>query len=82
MKTLTVFLCVVVCSILAATAAMAQIPTGGVAGNVYDPAKTFVAGAQVTLRDAQTAATRQMPTSTEGYFEFTQLRPSWSGISL
>src|SRR5712692_5113766 len=76
MKTLTVFLCVVACSLLAATAAMAQIPTGGVAGNVYDPAKTFVAGAQVTLRDAQTAATRQMPTSTEGYFEFTQLRPS------
>src|SRR6266849_2109200 len=76
MKTLTVFLCVVVCSLLAATAAVAQIPTGGVAGNVYDPAKTFVAGAQVTLRDAQTAATRQMPTSTEGYFEFTQLRPS------
>src|SRR5713226_1971915 len=76
MKTLTVFLCVVVCSLLAATAAMAQIPTGGVAGNVYDPTKAFVAGAQVTLRDAQTAATRQMPTSTEGYFEFTQLRPS------
>ncbi|MFY9583572.1 MAG: carboxypeptidase regulatory-like domain-containing protein, partial [Candidatus Acidiferrales bacterium] len=75
MKTLTVFLCVVVCSILAATAAMAQI-SGGVAGNVYDPTKAIVAGAQVTLRDAQTAAARQMPTSTEGYFEFTQLRPA------
>src|SRR5713101_6481912 len=76
MKTLTVFLCVVVCPILAAAAAMAQIPTGGIAGTVYDPTKSVVAGAQVTLRDAQTAATRQMPTSTEGYFEFTQLRPS------
>src|SRR5713101_7597350 len=76
MKTLTVFLCVVVCSLLAAAAAMAQIPTGGVAGIVYDPTKAVVPGAQVTLRDAQTAATRQTATSAEGYYQFPLLRPS------
>src|SRR6266852_4348193 len=76
MKTLTVFLCVVVCSLLAAAAAMAQIPTGGIAGIVYDPTKAVVPGAQVTLRDAETAATRQTATSAEGYYQFPLLRPS------
>src|SRR5712692_9623305 len=82
MKTLTVFLCVVVCSLLAAAAAMAQIPTGGVAGIVYDPTKAVVPGAQVTLRDAQTAATRQTATSAEGYYQFPLLRPSTYELTL
>lgn len=61
--------------VLAASPILAQLPTGSIVGTVYDQTRATVAGAQLVLKDAATGATRSTTTSTEGSYEFLELRP-------
>jgi hypothetical protein len=61
--------------VLAASPILGQVPTGSIVGTVYDRTRATVAGAQLVLKDAATGAIRSTTTSTEGSYEFLELRP-------
>jgi hypothetical protein len=60
---------------LAATAAAQQTNTGGIEGQVLDPQKAAVVGANVTVKNLDTGLTRTVPTDSEGKFSIAQLPP-------
>jgi len=61
--------------LLVPTFGWSQFSTGSIAVVVYDKTGAAMPGATLTLRDTATSATRTATTSTEGYYEFAQLRP-------
>src|SRR5215469_15034717 len=72
--------CTIPLSGLAFTLALAQGAfgqgiTGSITGNVIDASRTSVAGATVTVRQADTDLTRTVTTSDNGSFVVTQLAP-------
>lgn len=54
----------------------AQIPTGSIVGNAYDPSGATVAGARITLRNVATGETSAVASNADGYYEFLSLRPT------
>lgn len=61
--------------VFATTPLLGQLPTGSIAGTVYDPSQATVAGAQLILKDAATGTSRATTASTAGSYEFLELRP-------
>jgi Carboxypeptidase regulatory-like domain/TonB-dependent Receptor Plug Domain len=54
---------------------IAQKTTGTIRGTVTDPSGAVVAGAQVTVTNVNTAASRTATTGAEGLYAFTDLQP-------
>ena len=54
---------------------LAQAPIGNISGIVKDPSGAVVAGAEVKITSASTAATRATTTNSEGYFLAPGLQP-------
>jgi hypothetical protein len=61
--------------VFATTAVLGQVPTGGIAGTVHDRSGGAVPGTQLILKATATSALRATTTSTEGSYEFLELRP-------
>src|SRR2546423_1829931 len=68
-------LCVLLLSLLAWAAASAQTGTSTVRGTVTDPQGNVVAGASVTLSNAEKNFTRTQVTNSEGGYVFTSVPP-------
>ena len=54
----------------------AQVPTGSVVGNAYDPSGGSIVNAEILLRNVATGETQSFVTNSEGYYEFLSLRPA------
>src|SRR5215467_11804874 len=72
---------------LAFTLALAQVAfgqgiTGSITGNVIDASRTSVAGATVTIRQADTDLTRTVTTSDNGSYVVTQLAPGNYSVTI
>jgi carboxypeptidase family protein len=61
--------------VFATTSLQAQLSTGSIVGTVYDRSGATVPGAQLVLKDPATNASRGTTASTEGSYEFLELRP-------
>jgi hypothetical protein len=61
--------------VFATTSLQAQLPTGSIVGTVYDRSGATVPGAELILKDPATNASRGTTASTEGSYEFLELRP-------
>lgn len=61
--------------LLVPTSALGQTETGRIIGSVTDPQGAVVAGADVTVRNVDTGATRTTRTSEDGNFTVTNLQP-------
>src|ERR1044072_569610 len=68
-------LCAIVLSVLATTSALAQTGTSSVRGTVTDPQGNVVAGANVTLVNTETNASRTQTTSDGGVYSFELIQP-------
>lgn len=58
-----------------ASGSLAQTATSSILGTVSDPQGRAVAGAKVTVSDAQTSIAREMETDEQGRFQFLALQP-------
>ena len=54
--------------VLAASAALAQDPTGAIEGVVTDPSAAVIAGARVAARNLDTGFTRETITGADGFY--------------
>ena len=63
------------CSAFFVLSITAQEPVGAIEGTVRDPQSAIVQGAEVTLRNISTNATRTVQSNDDGRFNFTQVRP-------
>src|SRR4051812_27757337 len=61
---------------------VAQKTTGTIRGTITDPSGAVVAGAQVTITNVNTAATRSATTGTEGLYAFTDLQPGMYDVKV
>ncbi|HLK69001.1 MAG TPA: carboxypeptidase-like regulatory domain-containing protein [Bryobacteraceae bacterium] len=69
-------------AILSGQLALAQGLTGQISGTVLDPADNMVAGARVSLSNALTGQTRQVITSSDGSFLFSEVLPGSFSLSI
>lgn len=60
----------------------AQLVSGSISGIVKDPQGSVVVDAKVTINDQRLAYTREMTTSSEGFFLFSPLQPSRYSITI
>src|SRR4051812_41189538 len=60
----------------------AQKITGTIRGTVTDPSGAVVAGAQVTITNVNTAASRTANTGAEGFYAFTDLQPGVYNVKI
>jgi hypothetical protein len=58
------------------------VPSGIIAGNVYDPTRAAVAGAQLVLINTATNTSRTATISAQGSYEFLQLSPGTYDLSV
>ena len=64
------------------TATAQSIVTGGLGGTVTDSSGAVIAGATVTLKNADTGIVLTTTTSTSGTYQFTLLKPGNYGVTV
>ncbi len=77
---LVVFLLGVV--LLLTTAAVAQLPTATIVGNVTDPTNAAVVGAKIQVKDMSTNAIRSATTTAQGEYTVSALMPGMYEVTI
>jgi len=75
MKRSVSYLVTLLCLLVAALGAAAQVPTGNLRGVVSDPSKAVIAGAAVTVRKKETGVERTATSKSDGDFLVNNLSP-------